>query len=83
MFVRKMKKGDAHKYLCDQIKYVGESKPYMQRNAEEFSIRKVQSTQVQKTLFYKILKLYNFLPTNIKNELNKTITINYVLFNDL
>ena len=27
MFVRKIKKGDALKYLCKQIKYVGESQP--------------------------------------------------------
>ena len=28
MFVRKMKKSNAPKYLCEQIKYVGECQPY-------------------------------------------------------
>lgn len=87
MFVRKMKKGDAPKYLCEQIKYVGESQPYMLRNADDFRILRVKTSQMQKTLFYKGLQLYNLLPANIKNEANENIfkrkCIHFILFNDL
>ena len=38
MFVRQMKKGDEAKYLCEQIKCVGECQPYMLRNADDFRI---------------------------------------------
>ena len=67
MFVRKMKKGNAPKYLCEQTKHVGKSQPYTLRNADDFRILRVKSTQTQIMLFYKGLQLYNLLPTNIKN----------------
>ena len=83
-FVRKMKKGDAPKHLCDLNKYVGESQPYMLRNTDDFRILRVKSIQMQTTLFYKGLHLYNLLPTNTKNVLNEDIFkqkyIHFILF---
>ena len=46
MFVRKMKKSGATKNLCEQIKYVREVQPYMLRNADDFRILRVKSTQM-------------------------------------
>ena len=87
MFVGKMKKGEAPKYLCLKIKYVGLSQPYMLRNTHDFRILRMKSTQIQKTLFYKGPRLYNLLTISIKNEVNENIFkrkyINFVLFNDL
>ena len=86
MFVGKIKKGEAPKYLCEQVKYVGESQSYILRNANDFRILRVKSTQMQKTFFYKGLQLYYLLPINIKNVVNENIfkrkCINFVLFNN-
>ena len=61
-----MKKGDALKNLCEQIKYVLENQPYMLRNVDDFRILRLKSTQMLKSLFYKHLQLCNVLLTNIK-----------------
>ena len=45
----------------------------MLRDADDFRIKRVKSTQMQKTLFYKGLQLHNLLLTNIKKELNENI----------
>ena len=66
-FIRKIKQEDSPEYLCEQIKYVGESQPYSLRNADDFRIQRVTSTLMQKTLFYKGLQLFNSLPNNMKN----------------
>lgn len=73
-FIRKMKQGDAPEYLCDQIKYVRESQPYRLKKADDFRIQSAQSTQMQRSLYYKGFQLFNSRPNNIKNE------INYIVF---
>lgn len=72
-FIQKMKTGEAPDYLCEQIKYVGDVQPYELRNSENFRLQRVTSTAMQRSLFYKGLKLFNTLPNNLKNERNKNI----------
>lgn len=69
-FVFKMKQGKAPKYLCEEIKYVGESQPYDLRNASDFRIQRATSTTTQRSLFFKGLKIFNNLPNNVKTETN-------------
>lgn len=69
-FVYKMKQGKAPEYLCQEIKYVGESQPYNLRNASDFRIQRAASTTTQRSLFFKGLKIFNNLPNNVKTETN-------------
>lgn len=70
IFIQKMKKGDAPDYLTDQIKYVRDVQPYSLRNDENFRLQHMATTAMQRSLFYKGLKLYNMLPNNVKLESN-------------
>ena len=74
-FVRKLKQGDAPKYLCDRIHYEGDSQPYPLRNTYDFRIQRVRS------------RLFSSLPNNIKNETNENLLrrkcTNSILFNNL
>lgn len=70
LFIYQIKHGNAPEYLCDQIKYVGEVQPYGLRNAENFRLRKANTTSRQRSLFYKGLKLFNSLPNETKTENN-------------
>lgn len=69
-FVQKMKMGNAPEYLCENIKYVGEVQPYELRNSENFRLQRTTSTAMQRSLFYKGLKLYNKIPYDLKTERN-------------
>lgn len=72
-FVQKMKMGNAPDYLIGQLNYVGEMQPYNLRNAEDFRLQRVTTTAMQRSLFFKGLKLYNMLPNYIKTERNINI----------
>lgn len=71
--IHKIRQGTAPDYLCEQTRYVGEAQPYSLRNANNFRLQRFTTSSMQRSLFYKGLKLFNSLPNRIKNELNNNI----------
>lgn len=69
-FIHKLKMGIGPQYLKDRLVYVGDVQPYDLRNASNFRLERVTSSDMQKSLFFKGLQLYNRMPNDIKNEHN-------------
>lgn len=72
-FIKKMAKGDAPEYLCNQINYVANMQPYGLRNSNDFHILRVRTSHMQRSLFYKGLQLYNRMSSDLKMENNINI----------
>lgn len=81
-FIQKMKMGNAPEYLIEQLQYVGDMQPYNLRNVADFRLPTVTTTAMQRSIFFKGLKIYNSLPNNVKTERNintyKRYIVNFV-----
>lgn len=63
----KIKNRMAPKYLERQIKFVNNVHERSLRNSNDFRLPNVKSLNCRKSLFYCGLKMYNQLPTEIKD----------------
>lgn len=68
--VFKVKYGEAPGYLTSGVRRVDEVQPYQLRNANDFRLRRQNSSAAQNTLQYKGLRLFNSLPDDVKSETN-------------
>lgn len=69
-FVFKMKHNMMPNYLTSRLQYVQDVQPYSLRNNCNFRFNFYRDSRTQNMIFYKGLKLFNDLPSNIKNETN-------------
>ena len=65
-----MKIGETPEYLTEQLKYVGEAQLFKLRNANNCRLQRVDTSAMQKSLYYKELNMYNKMPNNLKNGRN-------------
>ena len=70
VFIFRIKNNMLPRYLSSQIQYVAEVQPYYLRNNQNFRIPFRNTNYAQNTLMHKGLKLFNDLPTTIKNTVN-------------
>ena len=55
---------------CKQLQYVSEGQPYRLRNANDFRLRREDTSGMPKLLYYKGLNMYNKMPNYLMNEKN-------------
>lgn len=72
-FIHRMSIGKTPKYLNSLIIRNNENHTYNLRNKDHIAITNLKKTYTQNTLIYRGFKLYNGIPTEIKNETNMRI----------
>lgn len=82
-FVFKMKNKDTPPYLYRKIEYNYNTHNRETRNKNEIRLPNLRSEFARKSIFYNGLKLYNDLPSALKNETNinsfKRLLIQYIM----
>jgi hypothetical protein len=67
VLIKKIINKEVPNYLCDEVQYSCNIHEHKTRRSTDFFIPAVNSSFAQKSLFQSGLKLYNSLPSNIKN----------------